>query len=141
MRIRRTLTVGAFLLAAAVPLSTTATAATITTYLSWGSTVGSCTGETYKSRGNRNFDPALHSRTYELSATANGNTLIGHYSQDGVRTATYYFGCKGGSVKTFYNPVVYNNRRITKSWQCYGASCVPLPTIYGSWKSGTGPKG
>ena len=137
---KRTLTIAAFLMAASLLFASSATAATISAYLSWGSTVGSCTGETYASRGNVDFDPALHSMTWELNTSVNGNTLIGNYSQDGVKTATRHFGCKGGTVKTYYAPVVYNNRRITKSWQCYGGSCAPLPTIYGSWRSGLGPK-
>lgn len=112
----------------------------ITEYLSWGTVTGSCSGSTYAAKGNVNFDPAKHSATFDLGARANGNILLGDYNQDGVKTAKRWFGCKSGSVKEYYSPVVYNHRAITKSWICYGASCTPFPTLYGSWQSGQGRK-
>lgn len=114
-----------------------ATAASLSPYLAWGTVTGSCSGNSYKSTGNLSFDPALHSAQRELGTSVNGYILIGNYNQDGVRTATRYFGCLSGSVKTYYIPVVYNHRAIVRSWYCNGG-CSPLPTMYGSWRSGIG---
>ena len=108
-------------------------------YLEWGSTVGSCTGNTYQSYGDQTFDPKLHSAVQPLGGVVvAGAVKTQKWNQDGVRVATRYFGCTGGSVKTYYAPRVYNHRWRTDSWYCTGGSCAPLPTAYGSWLSGLG---
>ncbi len=122
-------------------LASGANADVVNAYLWWGTVTGTCSGENYQAYSDYSFDPAVHSAVYTIGGVVSSPALLTQkYNQDGVRTATRWFGCNRGAVKESYIPKVYNHRWFTDTWWCAGNGCAPAPRVYGSWVAGTGPR-